>query len=324
MPEVLLIPEGVHSELSVQIQSIAPQFVCAPYREEGDLPAEAAQAVAVLRWVAGKRFSSLIAENAPGVRWLHTASAGVDHVLTPPVRQKCERGELVLTDSGPAFGIAIGEFVLAWMLSVSHRLTDLHDQKKQHRWQSLQQEELYGQTAGIIGLGPIGQGIAERCRAIGMRTIGLRRSSTPSLSVDETLTGQDGLHQLLHESDWVIIAAALTGETRHLIGETEFALMKPTARLVNIARGGLVDEGALIAALQAGRITGACLDVFATEPLPQDSLLWDLPQVHIAPHNSSGWAKGLRERQKRLFLENVARFAAGEPLAGVVDIARGY
>lgn len=324
LSEILLLPEGVYDELSASVRSLAPQFSCLPYREEGDLPAGAGGAVAVLRWVAGKRFSSLIGEDAPHVRWLHTASAGVDHVLTPPVRQRCEQGTLVLTDSGPAFGIAIGEFVLAWMLSVSHRLTDLHVQKQARVWKSLQQEELYGQTAGIIGLGPIGQGIAERCRAIGMRTLGLRRRPEPVSSVDETLTGQDGLNRLLRESDWVIVAAALTGETRHLIGQSELALMKPTARLVNIARGGLVDEPALVAALRSGSLAGACLDVFATEPLPQDSPLWDLPQVHIAPHNSSGWAEGLRERQKRLFLENVARFAAGEPLAGAVDIARGY
>lgn len=324
MAEVILIPEDVFEELSPMIKTRAPRFDCAPYSEDGGVLPAFTDAVAVLRWVAGKRFSSLIEHDAPRVGWLHTASAGVDHVLTPPVRRKCERGEMVLTDSGPAFGIAIGEFVLAWMLSVSHRLPELHDQKRAKLWKSLQQEELYGQTVGIIGLGPIGQGIAERCRAMGMLTLGLRRSAVGVPSVDETLTGSEGLHKLLRESDWVIVAAALTGETRHLIGESEFARMKPTARIVNIARGGLLDESALIAALEAGVIAGACLDVFATEPLPSDSPLWESSRVHIAPHNSSGWAPGLRERQKRIFLENVSRFAAGKPLAGVVDISRGY
>ncbi|MBC7805558.1 MAG: D-2-hydroxyacid dehydrogenase [Akkermansiaceae bacterium] len=322
--EALLIPDSVHEELSAQIRLVAPQFVCVPYREEGDLSPKVADAVALLRWVGGKRFASLIETDAPRIRWLHTASAGVDHVLMPPVRKRCEVGTLVLTDSGPAFGIAIGEFVLAWMLAVSHRLSELHDQKQARRWQSLQHEELYGQTAGVIGLGPIGQGIAERCRAMGMRTIGLRRTPTAAPFVDETVTGPEGLRRLIGESDWVIIAAALTGETRHLIGEDEFIRMKTTARLVNIARGGLVDETALITALQKGELAGACLDVFATEPLPLDSPLWDLPQVHIAPHNSSGWARGLRERQRQLFLNNVSRFAAGEPLAGIVDVSLGY
>ncbi len=324
MSEVLLIPDDVYEELSSAIQALAPRFECAAYEEEGTLPVAVADTVGMLRWVGGKRFSSLIENHAPYVRWLHTASAGVDHVLTPSVRRKCESDGLVLTDSGPAFGIAIGEFVLAWMLAVSHRLPELHDQKREKRWQSLQHEELSGQTVGVIGLGPIGQAVAERCRAMGMRTLGLRRRPLTVPCVDETLSGPDGLLRLLRESDWVVIAAALTGDTRHLIGTDEFAQMKPSARLVNIARGGIIDESALIAALQTGMLAGACLDVFAVEPLPADSPLWEMPQIHIAPHNSSGWAEGLRQRQKRLFLDNVARFANGEPLSGVVDLSQGY
>ncbi|MBC8141004.1 MAG: D-2-hydroxyacid dehydrogenase, partial [Armatimonadetes bacterium] len=290
---------------------------------EDDTPVYVADAVALLRWIGGKRFTSLISRGK-NIRWLHTASAGVDHVLTPPVRERCERGDLTLTDSGPAFAVAIGEFVLAWMLAVSHRLYEHDWSRKGRLWQSYHHAELYGQTVGIIGLGPIGQGIAERCRAFGMRTVGLRRTDTPSPFVDETLTGADGVEELLEESDWVIVAAALTGETRALLGAEQFGRMKETAYLVNIARGGLVDEPALIAALQNHEIAGACLDVFDTEPLPYDSPLWHLPNVHIAPHNSSGKTDGLRERQKKLFLENVARFAAGQPLAGAVQIERGY
>lgn len=322
MPETILLPSELFSELRERIAEIAPSLHCLPYTED-DTPVDVADAVALLRWVGGKRFAALV-ESGANIRWLHTASAGVDHVLTPVVRERCERGDLTLTDSGPAFGIAIGEFVLAWMLAVSHRLYDLQDAQEAKRWQSLHHAELFGQTAGIIGLGPIGQGIAERCRAFGMRTLGLRRTDSPSPFVDETLTGKNGLEKLLDEADWVVVAAALTGETRALLGAGQFGRMKETAYLVNIARGGLVDEPALIAALQNHDIAGACLDVFATEPLPESSPLWELPNVHIAPHNSSGWASGLRERQKRLFLENVARFAAGEPLAGAVQIERGY
>ncbi len=322
MPETLLIPDTVFAELQGAVAEIAPHLTCLPFGED-DSPVDVSEAVAVLRWVGGKRFAALV-ESGTKVRWLHTASAGVDHVLTPAVLRECERGTLTLTDSGEAFGIAIGEFVLAWMLAVSHRLYELRDAQTAKRWQSFTHEELQGQTAGIIGLGPIGQGIAARCRAFGMRTVGLRRTDAPSLFVDETVTGAEGLAILLRESDWVIVAAALTGETRALLGAAQFAQMKPTARLVNIARGALVDESALVAALSSGAIAGACLDVFATEPLPESSPLWILPNVHLAPHNSSGWATGLRQRQKRLFLENVRRFALGEPLAGAVEITRGY
>ena len=142
--------------------------------------------------------------------------------------------------------------------------------------------------------------------------------------IDEVLTGGDGLNRLLEASDYVVIAAAATDDTRALIGADQLARMKPASWLINIARGSLIDEPALIETLTAGRIAGACLDVFAQEPLPPDSPLWDLHNVHIAPHNSSGWSPGLRNRQKAIFLDNLRRFAAGEPLENAVDIARGY
>jgi phosphoglycerate dehydrogenase-like enzyme len=323
---IVLVPAHVYEELVPLAREAAPAAELVPYAEEDDGGAApgGGRAEAVFRWVAGKRYAALATELGPDVRWLHTASAGVDHVLTPPVLAKAQRGELTVTDSGPAFAISIGEFVVAWMLMVAHRMPDILEQQRTKTWKWLNQEELHGQTVGIVGLGPIGVGIAERCRALGMRTLGLRRRPEPVAAVDETLTGPDGLARLLAESDWVVLAAALTGETRSLIGPAELARMKPTARLVNIARGAMVDEAALIDALTSGRLAGACLDVFAKEPLPEDSPLWTLPNVYVAPHNSSGWTAGLKERQKRLFVENLSRFAAGEPLSGVVDITRGY
>ena len=226
------------------------------------------EAEGVLRWVAGKRFSELVSQG-PKVRWLHTASAGVDHVLTAAVREKASSTDgFTLTNSGPAFEIAISEFVLAWMLLVARRLPELLAHQRTRVWQSETQQELWGQTVGIVGLGPIGRGVASRAKAFGMRTLGLRRQQTPVPSVDAVLTGANGLRQLLRESDWVVLAAALTQESRSLIGPDQLAQMKPSAWLINIARGGLVDETALTSALQSGQIAGACLDVFAQEPLP--------------------------------------------------------
>ncbi len=316
----ILVPEHLYDELKDAASDAAPAVALLPYSEDG--PAEDAWQAAegVLRWVAGKRFAALV-EDCPNVRWLHTASAGVDHVLTPAVRAK---PNLVVTDSGPAFEIAISEFVLAWMLLVSRRLPELMALQREHRWESLTQQELYGQTVGIIGLGPIGLGVAARTKAFGMKTLGLRRRSLPTASVDEVLTGADGLARLLAESDYVVVAAALTGETKALLGPAQIALMKPSAWVVNIARGGLLDEPALIDALRENKLAGACLDVFAHEPLPTDSPLWDMPNVYISPHNSPGWTTGLRERQKTLFLTNLGRFSRGEPLENAVDIERGY
>lgn len=317
---LVLVPDTIHAELLEPARALAPEVLLQPYREEDETASGLEEAVAVLRWVAGKRYASLVSAG-PNVRWLHTASAGVDHVLTPDVRAKAG---LTVTDSGPAFEIAISEFVLAWMLLVARRLPDLMASQREHRWQSVVQQELFGQTVGIIGLGPIGRGVAARAKAFGMRTLGYRRSSSPVPGVDEVLTGSDGLARLLTDSDFVVLCAALTGETQAIVGADQLSLMKPSAWLINIARGGLIDEPALIDSLQSGRIGGACLDVFAAEPLPENSPLWDMPNVHIAPHNSPGWTAGLHERQKALFLDNLRRFMRGEPLESVVDITRGY
>jgi phosphoglycerate dehydrogenase-like enzyme len=324
MSFLVLVPEVVYDDLVPLVAVISPDISLRAYAEDMENLPGAESAHVVLRWIAGKRYERFVLEGK-AVRWLHTASAGVDHVVTPALREAFHyRPGLILTDSGPAFGICMGEFVLAWMLAVAHRLPTLLEQERQRMWKWVVQEELYGQTVGIIGLGPIGRGVAERCKAFGMRTLGLRRRQEPVPGVDMVYTEVEGLATLLRESDWVVIAAASTTETRHLIGANELAQMKPTARLINVARGALVDEAALITALQEGKLAGACLDVFAKEPLPPESPLWELPQVFVTPHTSPGWTDGLRRRQFDLFLRNLRHSLAGEPLEGVVDIARGY
>jgi phosphoglycerate dehydrogenase-like enzyme len=316
----VLVPAPVLPDLQERVALVLPLVELLSYTEDGgDIPG-ATEAEAVFRWIAGKQYEKLVL-NGSQVRWLHTASAGVDHVLTPALK---ERGNFTLTDSGPAFGICIGEFVLAWMLAVAHCLPELLDAQQAKRWQWVTQEEIFGQTVGIIGLGPVGRGIAERCRALGMHTIGLRRSPVLEPTVHETVTGSDGLNRLLQKSDWVVLAAASTPETRALLGAEELARMKPNARLINVARGALVDEAALIAALQTKQIAGACLDVFAREPLPQDSPLWEMPNVYITPHTSPGWTEGLKRRQLDLFVANLQRFTRNERLEGIVDFERGY
>jgi phosphoglycerate dehydrogenase-like enzyme len=321
---VVLAPEAVADEVRENVAAFAPELRVVSYAEVGDAPEGLSEAVAVLRWIAGKRYERFIVET-PGIRWLHTASAGVDHVLTPGLRAEFATGrDLTLTDSGPAFTVAIGEFVLAWMLSLAHELPGHREAQGRKEWKWRTHEELHGRTVGIVGLGPIGHGVAERCQAFGMRTLGLRRRPEPVPGVDAVYTGADGLNVLLSESDWLVLAAASTPETRSLIGAGELARMKPTARLINVARGALVDEPALTDALRNGTIAAACLDVFAREPLPPESPLWDLPNCYVTPHNAPGWSADLRRRQLGLFYDNLRRLRAGEPLEGVVDIERGY
>lgn len=314
---IVLVPESVHADLALAAASLPVTLV--PYSEEGPLPTELPEAEGIFRVVKGTRFSELI-EKGPKIRWLHTASAGVDHVLTPAVRNK---PGLTVTDSGAIFDTCIGEFVLGWMLALAHRIPETIDGQKRQAWEWRQSTELSGQTVGVIGLGPIGRGIATRCKALGMTTLGYRRSLVACPDVEITLTGRDGLERLLRESDWVVVAAALTDETRALLGEQELALLKPTARLINIARGPLVEEDALLTALTEGRLAGAVLDVFHTEPLPVGHPLWSAPNTFVTCH-SSAWTDGLRERQRAYFLQNLARFVRGEALEGVVELTRGY
>jgi phosphoglycerate dehydrogenase-like enzyme len=317
---IVLVPGSIHNELVSEAKKIAPTAQLFPYAEDDSPVENLDQADAILRWVMGNRFSNLV-EQGPKIRWLHTASAGVDHVLTPAVRNKVG---ITVTDSGPAFEIAIPEFVLAWMLMVARRLPDLIASQKVGKWQWVTQRELHGATVGIIGLGPIGQSVAKRAKAFGMKTLGLRRKNEPVEHVDQVLTGEGGLYALLSQSDYVVIAAALTPGTKSMIGASQLEAMKPDAWIINIARGAMIDEPALINWLLKNANGGACLDVFAKEPLPSDSPLWTLPNVYIAPHNSGGGSDALRSRQKALFLENLRRFENGEALESVVSIEAGY
>lgn len=316
---IVLVPKDYIDELLPFVQSISPEISLRPYVENEALP-DMDQVSAIYRGPAGKWFSQLAADS-PNLRWLHTASAGVDHVLTPQVRAKAG---VVVTNSGPAFEIAISEFILAWILMVARGLPQLIENQHARVWKSVDQTEVFGATVGIVGLGPIGKGTAARAKAFGMRTIGFRRHNAPVENIDVIFTDQAGLDQLLRQSDYVVLAAALTDNTRQIIGKRELEIMKKTAWLINIARGPIIDETALISALKQGKLAGACLDVFETEPLPESSELWVLPNVYIAPHNSAGWSAGLRARQRDIFLENLKLFCHGEPLHNVVNIVDGY
>lgn len=317
---IILAPSEYYEELAAEASQIVPEAVLVAYTEDDCPVPHLDEADAVLRWRWGKRFSALCAQG-PRVRWLHTESAGVDMVLTPEV---LARAGLTVTDSGPAYEIAISEWVLGWMFAIARRIDDQRSLQKERRWQGVKQQELHGATVGVVGLGPIGRGVASRARALGMRTLGLRRSQSPVDGVDVVLTGAAGLERLLRESDYVVISAALTDQTRGMISEAPLALMKPSAWIINIARGAMIDEASLIGALASGRIGGACLDVFAKEPLPADSPLWAMPNVFVSPHNSPGDTDGLHERLKAIFYANLRRFVDGEPLLNVVDRDRGY
>jgi phosphoglycerate dehydrogenase-like enzyme len=259
---------------------------------------------------------------APKLRWVHTAAAGVDLYVRTGVARP---GLLFSSGNGPS-AVPIAEYILMAILTLAKGTPQYLRQQVEHRWHSASGFEVRGKTVGIVGLGNIGAEAGRLAKAIGCRVIGSRRSVTVAREnaegVDLLLPPRD-LPRLLEESDFVVLAAPSTSETAALIDADAIERMKPTAFLINIARGPIVDEGALVDALKRGRIAGAALDVFQREPLPEDSELWDLPQVLITPHHSSA-SEHSRARQAELFSENLERYLGREPLRNLVDLTRGY
>lgn len=255
---------------------------------------------------------------APDVRWVHSASAGVD-ALVPLVRERGVR----LTESGACYRIPIGEFVMAAMLDAACRLGDHHAAHARGEWEGFGHTELAGRTVGIVGLGPIGLGVAERAAAFGMNVIGCRRSGRPVENVTDVVA-PDGVARLWRESDYIVLAAPLTTETRGIVDAEALAMMKPSGVLINIARGALVDTDALLAALWDGRPGRAILDVTDPEPLPEAHPLWEAPGLLITSHTAGGGDAPLCGRLADRLVENLARDARDEPLPGVVDLEREY
>ncbi|QYB01900.1 D-2-hydroxyacid dehydrogenase [Rhodococcus sp. USK10] len=256
---------------------------------------------------------------AGSLQWLHIAAAGVDPVMFPEARDS----DVTITNSRGVFDGAIAEYVLAQILSFAKDLPGSLRLQQSHTWQHRESERIAGRTALIVGTGPIGRAIARLLRAAGMKVSGSGRTARGADPDFGTVTDTEDLPQQLADADYVIAVAPLTEQTRHLFRDTTFAAMKPGARFVNVGRGELVRTDDLVAALRAGTIAGAALDVFDTEPLPADHPLWDMPNVSITPHNSGDFA-GWRNDLVTVFTDNFERWVTGYPLENVVDKHLGY
>jgi D-2-hydroxyacid dehydrogenase (NADP+) len=257
--------------------------------------------------------------HASRLRWIQSTGAGVDRLLFPEVTSS----EIILTTSS---GIHTGvvEHVFAVMLAFTRRLHLALRDQLQRKWDRSRTsgDELRGKTLGILGLGTIGAEIAHNAQVFGMRVIGMRRTAGPVPGVD-LVVGSDGLSTVLRESDVVVVALPLTPQTHGLIGEDAFRTMKRSALFINIGRGPIVQEQALVAALRDDRIAGAALDVFEREPLPADSPLYGFENIIITPH-VSGTSPAYMDRAVPLFCENLRRYLQGERLQNVVDKELGY
>ena len=274
-------------------------------------------------FLAADAFERLLSR-APSLRWVHSAAAGVERLLTPAARA---RG-LAITNARGVFSRPIAEYVLMMLLAVSRRLPQLLELQAERTWQPLEARELRDVTLGIVGFGSIGRAVAELAAPFGPRVIAMRRNpemrpGEPPLPAGVELRGPEAFGDLLAASDFVVLALPLTVETEDLIDDRALALMKRTAWLINVARGRLIVERALLRALQEGILGGAVLDAFRDEPLSPASPFYDLPNVILTPHTS--WSSGrVLDRSVELFADNLRRFAAGEPLRNSVDAGAGY
>ena len=302
-------------DISKELETILGGLIVLP--QEAD-PSRAADVEIGLGTNNGARVAAFL-DKATRVRWYHSLGAGVENLVGLPAFR--ERG-IVLTNNSGAMDIPIGEHVIAMLLAAAKRFYLYRDQQRQGIWKEHGQRELRGSTLVVFGLGSIGAEAARLAAALGMRVIGVRRSSTPVPGV-ERIVPPDQLADAVAEADYLAVCAPLTRATRGAVSREVIARMKPTAWIVNIARGAIVDEAALVDALKAGLIGGAALDALTVEPLPRESPLWSLENVIITPHSSNS-SPNVRQRTLALVKENVGRFDRGEPLLNVVDLDAGY
>lgn len=261
---------------------------------------------------------------APNLSWVQFWSAGVDGKLTPEIRAS---GVEVATGSG-IHATACSEHVLALMLAFARGLPGSFAAQQRRDWSAREaigraQFELAGRTAGIVGAGTIGQAIGVRCQALGMRTVGVRRDPSREAPGIDLLLPLLRYHELVLAADFIVLALPLTPETQMIFGEDEIEICKKSAYVINIGRGGLIDERYLVQALGRGWMAGAGLDVFADEPLPPDSPFWTLPNCIVTPH-LGGNTPAARVRLAALVAEQVGRRLRGDPLLNRVDPTRGY
>ncbi|MER5791733.1 D-2-hydroxyacid dehydrogenase [Streptomyces sp. NPDC001980] len=249
----------------------------------------------------------------PRPGWVHTASAGVDHLMCPELAAS----DTVVTNARGVFDAPIAEYVAALVLALAKDLPRTLDLQRERTWRHREARRVAGTRACVVGTGPIGRAIVRTLKALGVTTALVGR--VPRTGIH----GPDDLDRLMSRADWVIVAAPLTEQTYGMFDAHRFGVMQPSACFINVGRGQLVDEEALVRALTRRWIAAAALDVFTTEPLPADSPLWNVPGLLVSPH-MSGDTVGWRDALGVQFVELYERWAAGRSLLNVVDKKRGY
>jgi phosphoglycerate dehydrogenase-like enzyme len=282
----------------------------------------APDATVIFSWAFSRELLRAALAMAPRVRWVHTRSAGIDNLLFPELIHS----PAVLTNGSGVFSQSLGEWVLGAILYFAKGTRRLVSGQMAGKWDPFDVAEISGQTVGIVGYGDIGRAVATRVRAMGMRVLGLTRRGPLLYNMDnlvsQVFASADRI-RMIEQCDYIVVAAPLTPETRGMIGEAEFAAMKSDAVVINVGRGPVIDEPAMIRALSEKRIKGAALDVYDCEPLPQGHPFYLLENVLLSPHCADHTATW-QDDAMRFFLAQFERFRTGEPLLNVVDKARGY
>jgi glyoxylate/hydroxypyruvate reductase len=256
----------------------------------------------------------------PGLRWVHATSAGAGEVVRNAALPAEALERVVVTTSSGVHAVALAEFAILGLLAVAKELPRLVEDQRARAWPEVRHplRELSGQTLFLVGLGEIGRETARLGKALGMRTVGFRRTEGPPPTHVDEVHGPQRLAELAGRADAMVVSLPLTEQTAGLIDRVTIERLPPSCIFVNVGRGGVVDEPALVEALRTGRITGAVLDVFATEPLPADSPLWTLPNVLVSPHAAALSARE-NERIVELFVDNLGRYLDGRPLRNLVE-----
>lgn len=257
----------------------------------------------------------------PELAWVQTTSAGIDGLATDALRG---RTDIVVTTARGVHGDQMAEHTLSLILALTRALPRFLRQQARREWKRQALPDLAGRTVCIVGYGTIGERIGALCRAVGLRVIGVRRTAGHAPTPDgvEVVSVAD-LDAVLPRADYVVLVLPRTAETLGLMDRTRLARMRPGSFLINVGRGGTVDEAALLEALRNGPLEGAALDVFAEEPLPPTSPLWDLPNLIVTPHVAAASPRYF-EQVFRVFADNLGRFVRGEPLRHVADPGHGY
>lgn len=320
MPETMQVVVGlgdqVHKQHLARMQEAAPGARFIHETDEREQLKVAPETDVFIGWPADDFLAA-----ATKLRWIQLASAGVDRYVRDARLR--ERG-ILLTNASGVFGPCIAEHVMGLLLGFSRGIANCVRQQLEHKWGHPGGVfELVGKTLLVVGLGDIGREVAVRAGAFGMNVIGVKRSMGPKPPQVQSLHTIDELDALLPKADVVVISLPLTAGTRGLFDRKRLGRLKKSAIIINIGRGAIIDEAAMIERLQAGELGGAGLDVFEKEPLPPTSPLWDLPNVIVSPH-LSGRTPAYRERFAEIVCDNLRRFVSGEPMRNVVDWERGY